>query len=152
MTERELPRTVWMTLRAALPCPAGSSSDRRHKEMLGERWTEAVVVHTVDPAALMVMLLVINSCTIGGVSAVYTYLSEQYPTEIRTTAISLVNAFSRIALASGAVVVGPLIERVGPQNAFTLCGASFALAGLILVAFGVEMRGKTLEEIQAGAA
>jgi MFS transporter, putative metabolite:H+ symporter len=67
------------------------------------------VVHTVDPTGLIITLLVINFCTIRGVGAVYTYLSEQYPTEIRTTATSLVNVLSRIELAPGAVVVGTLI-------------------------------------------
>jgi hypothetical protein len=38
---------------------------------------------------------------------------------------------------------------VGPQNAFTLSGLALALAGVVLLVFGIETRGKTLEEIQA---
>jgi putative MFS transporter len=108
-----------------------------------------VVVRTMDPTALMVALLAINFCTVGGVGAVYTYLSEQYPTEIRATATAWVNVFSRIALASGAVISGLMIHFLGPVNAFTVSGAAAVLAGLVLLTFGIETRGRTLEEIQA---
>jgi MFS transporter, putative metabolite:H+ symporter len=94
-------------------------------------------------------LLAINFTTVGSIGAVYTYLSEQYPTEIRATAVAWVNVFSRIALASGSVITGFLISLVGPQNAFTLSGLALALAGVVLLVFGIETRGKTLEEIQA---
>jgi MFS transporter, putative metabolite:H+ symporter len=108
-----------------------------------------VVVHTVDPTLLLITLLAINFTTVGSIGAVYTYLSEQYPTEIRATAVAWVNVFSRIALASGSVITGFLISLVGPQNAFTLSGLALALAGVVLLVFGIETRGKTLEEIQA---
>jgi len=108
-----------------------------------------IVVHAVNPAMLIIALLAINFTTVGGVGAVYTYLSEQYPTGIRATATAWVNVFSRIALASGAVVTGVMIEFLGPRNAFTVSGAFLALAGLVVLTFGIETRGRTLEEIEA---
>jgi putative MFS transporter len=108
-----------------------------------------LVVHTSDPAMIVTALLAINFTAIGGVGAVYTYLSEQYPTEIRATATAWINVFSRVAMASGSVLTGLLISLVGAQNAFTIGGIAFAAAGLVLLAFGIETRGKSLEEIQA---
>ena len=107
------------------------------------------VVRTVDVAALVVILLVINFCTIGAVGAAYTYLAEQYPTEIRATATAWVNVVGRLALASGAVIVGALPDLIGRKNAFTLSAVLFGLAGVVVMLFGIETRGKSLEEIQA---
>jgi putative MFS transporter len=107
------------------------------------------VVRTVEPAGLIVSLLVINFCTIGAIGAAYTYLAEQYPTPIRATATAWVNVVGRLALASGAVVVGALIDLIGPQNAFSLSAALFVVAGVVVLFFGLETRGKSLEQIQA---
>jgi putative MFS transporter len=96
-----------------------------------------------------VSLLVINFCTIGAIGAAYTYLAEQYPTPIRATATAWVNVVGRLALASGAVVVGALIDLIGPQNAFSLSAALFVVAGVVVLFFGLETRGKSLEQIQA---
>jgi putative MFS transporter len=107
------------------------------------------VVRTVDLAGLIVILLVINFCTIGSVGAAYTYLAEQYPTGIRATATAWVNVVGRLALASGAVVVGALTDLIGSQGAFTVSAVLYGLAGSIVMLFGIETRGRSLEEIQA---
>jgi MFS transporter, putative metabolite:H+ symporter len=88
------------------------------------------VVRAVDPAGLAASLLVINFCTIGAIGAAYTYLAEQYPTAIRATATAWVNVVGRLALASGAVVVGALTDLIGPQNAFSVSAVLFVLAGV----------------------
>jgi putative MFS transporter len=105
------------------------------------------VVRTVDPTRLVVILLAINFCTVGAVGAAYTYLAEQYPTAIRATATAWVNVVARVALASGTVVVGTLIDVVGAQYAFTVSAVLFSLAALTVMLFGIETGGKSLEEI-----
>jgi putative MFS transporter len=107
------------------------------------------VVRTADPGAVAASLLVINFSTIGAIGAAYTYLAEQYPTAIRATATAWVNVVARLALASGAVLVGALTDRIGPQNAFTVSAVLFVLAGLVVMLFGIETRGKSLEQIEA---
>jgi putative MFS transporter len=106
------------------------------------------VVRTLDPAVIVACLMLTNFCS-GGVGSMYTYLAEQYPTEIRATATAWVNMVGRIALASGALIVGVMMDVLGPQTAFTVAAGVFVLAGLIVMVFGIETRGKTLEEIQA---
>ena len=107
------------------------------------------VVRTVDATGLTVSLLVINFCTIGAIGAAYTYLAEQYPTPIRATATAWVNVVGRLALASGAIVVGALTDLIGPQNAFSVSAVLFVAAGSIVMLFGIETRGKSLEQIEA---
>jgi putative MFS transporter len=107
------------------------------------------VVRTVDVTGLAMSLLVINFCTIGAIGAAYTYLAEQYPTAIRATATAWVNVVGRLALASGAIVVGALSDLIGPQNAFSLSAVLFVVAGSIVMLFGIETRGKSLEQIEA---
>jgi putative MFS transporter len=107
-----------------------------------------VVVRTLDPTVIVISLMVVNFCT-GGVGSMYTYLAEQYPTEIRATATAWVNMVGRIALASGVLIVGFMMDVLGSLNAFTVAAAVFVLAGLTVMLFGIETRGKTLEEIQA---
>ena len=52
-----------------------------------------------------------------------------YPAEIRATATAWVNIVGRLALASGAVIVGAMTDLLGPQNAFTVSAGLFGLAG-----------------------
>jgi MFS transporter, putative metabolite:H+ symporter len=60
------------------------------------------VARTVDPNALVVILPVINFCTVGAVGAACTYLAQQYPTAIRATATAWVNVVARLALSGSA--------------------------------------------------
>jgi putative MFS transporter len=107
-----------------------------------------VVVRTLDPVTIVLSLMVANFCS-GGVGSMYTYLAEQYPTEIRATATAWVNMVGRSGLASGALIVGVMIDLLGPLNAFTIAAGVFVLARLIVMIFGIETRGKTLEEFHA---
>jgi putative MFS transporter len=106
------------------------------------------VVRTLDPAAIVAILLVLNFCLIGSVGAIYTYIAEQYPTDIRATATAWVNTVTRLAVASGAVVAGVVIDLLGPESAFTVSAALLCVSASIVVIFGLETRGMSLDEIQ----
>jgi hypothetical protein len=66
-------------------------------------------------------------------------------------ALPLSRAHFKLAwdFTSGSVVVGALTDLLRPQNAFTVSAALFGLAGLMVTLFGIETKGKPLEEIQA---
>jgi MFS transporter, putative metabolite:H+ symporter len=49
----------------------------------------------------------------------------------------------------GAAIVGALTDRIGPPNAFTFSAVLFVLAGSVVLLFGLETRGKSLEQIEA---
>ena len=80
-------------------------------------------------------------------SCLYAYTPELYPTRARSTGAGMASACGRVGAITGPIVVGYIIGAVGDAGVFTLGAASFALAALVVLIFGIETRGRTLEEI-----
>jgi putative MFS transporter len=80
-------------------------------------------------------------------SCLYAYTPELYPTGCRSTACGVASAFGRIGAISGPIVIGYIVTSAGQSGVFTLGAISFAIAAFLVYAFGIETRGKTLEEI-----
>lgn len=62
----------------------------------------------------------------------------------------MASAFGRVGAISGPIVVGYIIGGIGDVGVFSLGAASFAAAALIVLAIGIETRGRTVEEICRG--
>ena len=83
---------------------------------------------------------------IGGANfAVYTlWLPEQYPTECRASAFAFCTSFARFGGAGITFLVGAGVQHYGSLGIpVALTSIAFA-AGLLLIPFGVETRGRTL--------
>ncbi|MDX3895460.1 MFS transporter [Pusillimonas sp.] len=77
----------------------------------------------------------------------YVYSPEIYPTRIRATGAGAASAWLRIGSILGPVVVGALLTHVSINAVFLLFGGA-ALVGVLSVAiFGLETKGKALDEI-----
>ena len=99
------------------------------------------------PELILLWSAVISFFNLGAWSALYAYTPELYPTRIRGTGSGAAASIGRIA-GTIAPTLTPLLYSYGGL------AASFAMFALIhiwgavaVVAFGVETRGKALEEI-----
>ncbi|MDB5534050.1 MAG: major facilitator superfamily protein [Hyphomicrobiales bacterium] len=80
--------------------------------------------------------------------AMYLYTSELYPTRMRAFGSGTATAWLRIASIIGPVTVGALVGTTGGLGTvFLLFGAVVLVAAVIVVMFGIETKGKVLEEV-----
>jgi putative MFS transporter len=91
---------------------------------------------------------VIAFFNLGAWGVTYTYTPEQYPTAIRASGAGFAAGAGRLVGAFSAVIVGALLHRFGSPYAVFVVFAAVMLAGaLVVLLFGEETRGQTLEAI-----
>jgi MFS transporter, putative metabolite:H+ symporter len=103
--------------------------------------------HSTTSTMLFINGFVMQFFMFGMWSCLYAYTPELYPTRARSTGAGMASAFGRVGAITGPIVVGYIIGTVGDTGVFTLGAASFVAAALIVLALGMETRGRTLEEI-----
>lgn len=104
---------------------------------------------TPNVAAILVWGAVISFFNLGAWGVCYCYTPEQYPTRLRATGSGFASAAGRFVGAFGPYVVGLMLAAFGGSQyavfiAFTVI---LLLGGCVVLAFGDETAGKTLEEI-----
>ena len=82
-------------------------------------------------------------------SVIYAYTPELYPTRCRATGGGFASSVGRIGSLIGPYVVGVILPVAGQLGVFTLGAGCFVIAALVVVALGVETKGKVLEEVSA---
>ncbi|MDH4554766.1 MFS transporter [Pseudomonas sp. BN417] len=80
-------------------------------------------------------------------AVLYTYTPELYPTSARATGSGFASAVGRVGSLLGPTVTGLLFPITGQGGVFALGAACFGVAALVVWAFGMETRGRTLEEL-----
>ncbi len=80
-------------------------------------------------------------------SLIYTYAAEVFPTRIRATGTGTTSSSGRLAALIAPTLFGVLLPYVGSGGIFTVGAIIFVLGGFITLIFGIETKGKTLEEI-----
>ncbi|MCO2331630.1 MFS transporter, partial [Pseudomonas aeruginosa] len=80
-------------------------------------------------------------------AVLYTYTPELYPTSARATGSGFASAVGRIGSLLGPLVTGLVLPLTGQGGVFTLGALCFGVAALVVWAFGIETRGRTLEEL-----
>jgi len=80
-------------------------------------------------------------------SLIYTYAAEVFPTKIRSTGCGTTSSVGRIAALIAPTLFGVLLPFVGQSGLFTIGASVFVLGALVTIIFGVETKGRTLEEI-----
>ena len=103
--------------------------------------------HSVSTNALFVSGFIMQFFMFGMWCCLYAYTPELYPTRARSTGAGVASAFGRVGAIIGPIVVGFVIQAIGQTGVFSLGAVSFALAALMVLIFGIETRGKMLEEI-----
>jgi len=82
-------------------------------------------------------------------SLIYTYAAEAFPTKIRSTGCGTTSSAGRFAALIAPTLFGYLLPYIGSSGVFNIGAAVFVLGAIATSIFGVETKGKTLEEIQA---
>lgn len=82
-------------------------------------------------------------------SVLYAYTPELYPTRARATGSGFASSIGRLGSLIGPFIVGVILPAAGQVGVFSLGAASFIVAALVVLLYGVETKGKKLEEISA---
>lgn len=82
-------------------------------------------------------------------SVLYAYTPELYPTRARATGSGFASSIGRLGSLIGPYIVGLILPAAGQIGVFTIGAACFVAAALVVFLFGVETKGKKLEEISA---
>jgi putative MFS transporter len=80
-------------------------------------------------------------------SVLYAYTPELYPTHARATGAGCASSVGRVGALLGPTIVGLIKPISGQAGVFTLGAGAFVIAALVVLALGIETRGKTLEEL-----
>ncbi len=83
-------------------------------------------------------------------SLIYTYAAEVFPTKIRSTGCGTTSSSGRLAALIAPTLFGILLPYIGNSGLFNLGAAVFVFGAFMTIIFGVETKGRTLEEIQKG--
>jgi putative MFS transporter len=81
----------------------------------------------------------------GGYSGIAPYAPELYPTRARSTDVGWANGAGRIAGILSPIAIGYLVP-VGLWAVFAALASGYLLAGLVVLAFGIETKGMILED------
>lgn len=82
-------------------------------------------------------------------SVLYAYTPELYPTRARATGAGFASSIGRLGSLLGPLIIGVVLPTTGQIGVFSLGAASFLVAAMVVLLFGVETKGKKLEEISA---
>ena len=80
-------------------------------------------------------------------SLIYTYAAEVFPTKIRSTGCGTTSSFGRVGALIAPTLFGVLLPYVGHSGLFYLGGAVFVVGALVTIIWGIETKGRSLEEI-----
>ncbi|MET0858008.1 MAG: MFS transporter, partial [Telluria sp.] len=80
-------------------------------------------------------------------SVLYAYTPELYPTRIRATGSGFASSVGRLGSLLGPLIIGVVLPSMGQTGVFALGAASFVVAAAVVLLFGIETKGRTLEDI-----
>lgn len=80
-------------------------------------------------------------------SVLYAYTPELYPTRSRATGAGFASSVGRIGSLVGPYIVGIVLPVTGQAGVFSLGAACFVAAALVVLMFGVETKGQSLEQL-----
>jgi len=79
--------------------------------------------------------------------SLYLYSAELYPTRLRALGTGFGSAWLRAGSSIGPVMVGFIVAGVGIRYVFLAFAVIALIGGLITARFGIETKGKVLEEL-----
>jgi putative MFS transporter len=108
----------------------------------------AIWLSTAKDAHTMLFASIALSFAMNGVvSGQYAYTPEVFPTEVRATGMGAASAFGRIGAIASPMLVGYIFPLFGFAGVFGMTTAVLAIGGLVVLIFGKETRGLSLETI-----
>jgi len=107
--------------------------------------------HAGDPGEVLLYGCLLYFFSLGAWGCVYAYTPEVYPTDMRATGAGWAAAFGRIGAFSAPFIVPVVYKAYGVSAGyvyvFAMLTAVFAIVALVVLVFGSETMGKSLEEI-----
>jgi MFS family permease len=91
-----------------------------------------------------IMLLIYGFFVVGIFSGHAIYMSELFPTHVRSTAVAFCNGFGRIFTSFGPLVAGLLVVQLGGLSNATGIMTGFAVLSLVAVFLGRETKDEQL--------
>jgi putative MFS transporter len=76
----------------------------------------------------------------------YAWSAENFPTRARVTGFGIVDGVGHVGGGLGLVAIAPILPQIGALPSFLLIGG-FLVVSAIIAQFGVNTRGKLLEEV-----
>jgi putative MFS transporter len=99
-------------------------------------------------AEMVLVLWNLSYLIFGGIAnAIFVYTPEVYPTRMRALGNSVATSWLRLASAIGPTMVAFVLTGYGIPWVFFYAGAVLIFGGLITGAFGIETKGRVLEEL-----
>jgi putative MFS transporter len=119
--------------------------------LLGSAVSAFLYGSTAASVGSQVQLIAFGLCMqffmFGMWSVLYAYTPELYPTRARATGSGFASSVGRLGSLLGPMIIGVVLPTAGQVGVFSLGAASFVIAAAVVFLFGVETKGKTLEEI-----
>jgi putative MFS transporter len=100
-------------------------------------------------AQIMVTGICLSFFMNGAFAGVYAYTPEIFPTAVRTTGTGSSSSFGRIGSVSAPILVGFVYPVAGFLGVFGMTTAVLVAGACVVLVFGIETRGRSLEEIEA---
>jgi putative MFS transporter len=101
------------------------------------------------PATVMALTTVASFFISVMLAGIYVYTPEIYPTRMRAIGTATATAWYRLASIIIPILVGLLLGRAGVSAVYLLFGGLALLGAIVVAAFAIETRGRSLEEISA---
>ena len=77
-----------------------------------------------------------------------TYLTELYPTHLRSSAVGFIYSISRLFVAFVQLLIASIIAGYGQAGVFFYLGFTFIVPAIIVAILGIKTSGQSLEAIE----
>ncbi|MGB9758767.1 MAG: MFS transporter [Thermoproteota archaeon] len=150
--------SIWWTLVVTLFQIPGYYSASYLLDKIGRKKVLATYLLIAGLASMLLSLIinttwifvwsaVISFFNLGAWAGLYAYTPELYPTEIRGTGAGATASFGRLIGIFAPSITGYLFATVGLFGPFTVFSLVHLVAGLSVLALGIETRRRSLEEV-----
>ncbi|GAA1497121.1 MFS transporter [Paeniglutamicibacter kerguelensis] len=102
-----------------------------------------------DTSQVLVFGSMISFFMNGCYAGLYAYTPEVYPTNLRATGVGTASAVGRIGGIAAPIIIGVGYAQLGFGGIFAMIMAVLLAGALTILIFGVDTKGRTLEDISA---
>nr|WP_242538488.1 MFS transporter [Trinickia acidisoli] len=103
--------------------------------------------HSPSPSTLIAAGALMQFFTFGMWAVLYTYTPELYPSRARASGCGFASFLGRIGALIGPTAIGLILPIWKSDGVFVFGALCFLLAALVVMRFGIETRGSTLESV-----
>ncbi|WP_454744078.1 MFS transporter [Cupriavidus necator] len=102
-----------------------------------------------DPTTILIASVLLSFSMNGVNAGQYAYTPEIYPTAVRATGMGAASSFGRIGAIASPALVGYIYPLLGFSGVFGMTTLVMLVGALTVLIFGIQTKGRTLEQIAA---